>query len=110
MSKFLDRIGKLQSDSVFNVIANLAKDHDLKFIKCESCEGTGLGNFHKNITGGGYNWDGMTFCNHCNGTGFTGWEQCDEFKLCVKCFGRGCKICGDKGYLDWVQVIRGRAY
>ena len=59
---------------------------------------------------GGYNWDGRSFCDECNGIGYTGIAGTiqidDTHYFCKKCDGIGCSHC-DEGITDWVSHAMG---
>ena len=72
--------------------------------KCEKCSGTGL----EGVNGfdGSYSWDGVSFCDHCNGIGYIMFKNTVLLKKCSYCDGAGCDKCNNQGILDWVQYLR----
>jgi len=87
------------------IILNNFTNHRL----CNDCKGTGLGNITNSSQG--FTWDGVSFCDECNGIGFLDWEETLFIKLCPDCKGGGglnkvCTTCNGKGVLDWIQYIR----
>ena len=79
--------------------------------KCEKCSGTGLSCTYG--FDGSYSWDGVSFCEDCNGTGYIMFKDTVLLKKCPECNGSGdsqahqlCDACGGKGILDWIQYMR----
>ena len=83
-------------------------DHRL----CNGCNGTGLGNVSH--FDGDYSWDGETFCDKCEGSGYLDFKETMIMKLCPYCKGGGlnsnsdekCSKCNGEGILDWIQYMR----
>jgi len=64
---------------------------------CGNCKGTGLTNrFNMN-----------DFCDYCYAVGFTGFDKIGEDYICRTCNGIGCKLCGDRGTIDWISHAMG---
>lgn len=79
---------------------------------CNHCGGTGLDHF-SSTKDGGYIWDGVSFCDKCEGIGYLNWKETLLEKLCPTCQGTGvsenyktCPSCDKKGIVDWVRYIR----
>ena len=72
--------------------------------KCNECNGTGLAG----VQGydGSYSWDGISFCEYCNATGYIMFKNTVMLKKCPYCEGAGCDKCNNKGILDWIQYMR----
>lgn len=85
--------------------------HFLESVRlCNHCSGTGLKNFSRNETGDS-TWDGISFCDKCEGIGYLKWKETVELKLCPECKGDGgyhgnCPTCNGEGILDWIQFMR----
>ncbi len=95
------------SNNKRKVILDNFKDHRL----CNDCNGTGLDNI-VNLNGD-YSWDGVSFCDKCEGIGYISWKETIMSKLCPKCKGGGhnsrldkCSVCNGKGVLDWIKYMR----
>jgi DnaJ-class molecular chaperone len=79
---------------------------------CNHCGGTGLDKFAL-ANDGSYIWDGVSFCDKCEGIGYLTWKETLLEKLCPTCQGTGvignnakCPSCDKKGVVDWVRYIR----
>jgi len=69
---------------------------------CEKCGGSGIPvkPNQESITFWQYN----DFCSECGGFGVKGIKRIYDEYLCV-CGGRGCKICKDRGTVDWITRV-----
>lgn len=112
------RLGELdicKSSNINSFIRNYALAVEMTFTTCKTCKGTGLGGFSFHEQGG--MWDGVSYCDDCDGTGFSDWKENELLALCDKCKGAGflghskdhastCKLCDGKGVVDWLEGIR----
>ena len=105
MTLSLNRKGQKISNNISSFIRTYASSLDLYFEVCKLCTGSGLAGTHK-MQEGGHSWDG-TFCEKCEGVGFTNWRNPDIIDICEECEGEGCKLCGNKGIVDWIQKATG---
>lgn len=76
---------------------------------CKNCNGTGLRCYNYTEHNGikDYSWDGHSYCDHCEGLGYTKWGNVekDGWNLCPSCNGFGCEKCSHNGVVDWVKFI-----
>ena len=101
----MNRNSSRSSINMAAFIRNYANSFDAYFKQCMICNGTGLKGTHK-MQSGGYSWGGE-FCDECEGTGYIGWKDSELIEVCEVCKGEGCKRCGYKGMLDWIQMATG---
>ena len=94
----------LKATNVNIFIRNFANAVELSFNKCDECGGTGLYGVHRHEQGA--SWDGVSYCEKCDGTGYIDWNKSEAFTVCDACSGVGCSKCENKGVVDWIQAAR----
>jgi len=67
-----------------------------KISKCGHCNGTGF----KDMTM-------QSHCSNCGGMAYIGFEKFYGEFICRSCNGYGCRMCENKGTVDWVEHARG---
>jgi hypothetical protein len=72
-------------------------------IICSKCDGSGLS--IKPNQQGITVWQPDNYCQECKGFGVTGITKIYDEYLCKGCKGSGCKICNDKGSVDWISNV-----
>jgi DnaJ-class molecular chaperone len=79
-----------------------------RIFTCSKCHSTGLNIY--TLSDGRFCWDTTTFCDKCNGIGYTGLAGSMQIDLlhyvCKSCDGIGCLRCND-GITDWVSHAMG---
>jgi hypothetical protein len=70
---------------------------------CPVCKGSGLPipADQREITF----WQPDEYCGECKGFGVIGITKIYDEYLCKGCRGSGCKMCGDRGSVDWISNI-----
>jgi len=94
----------IRANNINQFIRNYVHVIEESFDRCEECKGTGLYGFRYHEQGA--SWDGVSYCDKCDGTGYINWVKSDLFMVCNNCSGLGCKKCDHKGVVDWIQGMR----